>query len=208
MSDDLFISASNTSAQMRVNDTSLVTTILSSTAPSGMNLDIFTTNQTSRGHNMTVLVQNGGFSVRREITFRWAREVTWTYDGSSKYQAYVTLNNSLPLILRNPEVLITFPALEDPRAQVDTSQIYLYDTDHNVYMSPSSNFTRNSDRISFGMASISPSTLQHYRVTFYTNNQTRQGTEYIEPIAAPNSAPPAVSAVFDAALLAMSVIRL
>jgi hypothetical protein len=36
------------------------------------------------------------------------------------------------------------------------------------------------------MASISPSTLQHYRVTFYTNNQTRQGTEYIEPIAAPD----------------------
>jgi hypothetical protein len=186
ISDTLFIAASNTTAQMRVNDTTLSTTLISSTAPAGATYDLFTNNQTSIGNNISVWVSAGGFSIRREIEFHWARELTWTYDGSSKYDCFVTLNNTLPLTLRSPKVMVTFPKLQDPKAQVDVSQIYLYDTDHNVYMSPYSNFSRYADRIDWGMASISPTTLQHYKVTFYTNNETRQGTETITPIAPPD----------------------
>jgi hypothetical protein len=186
ITDTLTIAASNTTAQMRVNDTTLSTTLISSTAPAGATYDLFTNNQTSIGNNISVWVSAGGFSIRREIEFHWARELTWTYDGSSKYDCFVTLNNTLPLTLRSPKVMVTFPKLQDPKAQVDVSQIYLYDADHNVYMSPYSNFSRYADRIDWGMASISPTTLQHYKVTFYTNNETRQGTETITPIAPPD----------------------
>ena len=179
-SDFLTISCSNTSARLVINDTTLSTVLISTSAPSGATFDIFSDNGSSVGNNLTAWVSDGSFALRRTIYFRWARELSWNFQANNDYYfAYATINNSLPTVLRNPTVLITFPELQEDQ-QINFEKIEVEDMDNNLVLPEGQNYTVDNTGISFGMRQISPSTVRQFKLSLYTQNATREGTEYIQ----------------------------
>ncbi len=180
-SDELWVAAANSSATMLINDTTLVTTLQNTSAPPGNFYDIYINNYSSRGNNLTVWVSEGAFSVYREISFVWAREISWTRNSSDNYYwAVVTVNNSLPATIRHPEFLISYPEIEGG-VGIDKETVNIFNNDDQILLSRFSNYTVYDSGVGFERPTIHPSWVAEYTVSFFLLNHTDDEKVYIEP---------------------------
>ena len=180
--DTLRISAANNSAHLIVNDTTLGTTIINTTAPIGAEYDILNDHFSSRGNNLTVWVNNSAFGIIREIDFVWGWEISWNYrDDTNQYSYVANITNALDMRMLRPEILVTWNLATEPY----TNSVSVYDVDRLYYLSSTTGYDIDNSGVGWEFTNLSVGESRNFRIIYFSENLTIDGIRWIEPEASP-----------------------
>jgi hypothetical protein len=177
LKDLLSVSASNTSAQMLINNSDTSTNFINTTAPAGTDYDILLDYYAQRGANLTAWVENNPLSVNREIKYRQSQRFWWEhFPNQNYYIATITVNNSLSQQILEPHVFVAFDNGTNP----DLDSVRVYDQNNNRYLDKGTGYAVDYTGISFMFVNLSSGSQRSFTIDYYGDNGTRTGEEWID----------------------------
>lgn len=182
MSDILKVSAANTTAIIMVNDTDTATNIINTTAPAGAEYDIVDDYYQNRGHALSVWVQEGAFSITREIRYRQSQRFNWEVrQGGHYFVCTVQINNTQAVRIMEPHVFVAFHNDTNP----DLDRVEVFDQNNNIWLEKATGYGVDNTGVSFMFTNLSAGSQRSFMITYYSKNATLFGEGWIDPQEAP-----------------------
>lgn len=180
LEDTLFISGTNASASLMVNN-SAGTTIINTTAPGAVTYNLIANYNAYKGANLTVYSNASGLHAHRIIRFRWVGRFTWVYEPTTeRLTTSRVINNTLDYTIWRPMVTIAFY----PDLNVSQGSVTIYDADNGIYLDPTVNYNVDATGISFEFDNITSGEVRTFSIVCYLEEgvdwqQSQYGTPTI-----------------------------
>jgi hypothetical protein len=163
LEDTLFISGTNTSASLMVNN-SAGTTIINTTAPGAVTYNLIANYNAYKGANLTIYSNASGLHAHRIIRFRWVGRFTWVYDPTTeRLTTSRAINNTLDYTIWRPMVTIAFY----PGLNISQGSVTIYDADNGIYLDPTINYNVDETGISFEFDNITAGEVRTFSIVCY-----------------------------------------